>query len=49
MSKSGISFEEVRVDMRKDEEFRIEYEKLRPRYEAIEQIIRARKEQRWIF
>ena len=45
MSKSGISFEEVRVDMLKDEEFRIEYEKLRPRYEAIEQIIRARKEQ----
>lgn len=29
----------------KDEEFRIEYEKLKPRYEAIEQIIRARKEQ----
>ena len=31
--------------MLKDEEFRIEYEKLRPRYEAIEQIIKARKEQ----
>ena len=31
--------------MLKDEEFRIEYEKLKPRYEAIEQIIRARKEQ----
>ncbi len=45
MSKSGISFEEVKVDMLKDAEFRIEYEKLRPRYEAIEQIIRARKEQ----
>lgn len=45
MSKAGISFEEMKVDMLKDEEFRIEYEKLKPRYEAIEQIIRARKEQ----
>ena len=45
MSKAGISFEEMKTDMLKDEEFRIEYEKLKPRYEAIEQIIRARKEQ----
>ena len=45
MSKAGISFEEMKIDMLKDEEFRIEYEKLKPRYEAIEQIIRARKEQ----
>ncbi len=45
MSKAGISFEEMKADMLKDEEFRIEYEKLRPRYEAIEQIINARKEQ----
>ncbi len=45
MSKAGISFEEMKADMLKDEEFRIEYEKLKPRYEAIEQIIRARKEQ----
>ena len=45
MSKAGISFEEMKADMLKDEEFRIEYEKLKPRYEAIEQIINARKEQ----
>lgn len=45
MSKAGISFEEMKNDMLKDEEFKIEYEKLKPRYEAIEQIIRARKEQ----
>ncbi len=45
MSRAGISFEEMKADMLKDEEFRIEYEKLKPRYEAIEQIIRARKEQ----
>ncbi len=45
MTKAGISFEEVKADMLKDEEFKIEYEKLKPRYEAIAQIIRARKEQ----
>ena len=45
MSKAGISFEEMKTDMLKDEEFKIEYEKLKPKYEAIEQIIRARKEQ----
>lgn len=45
MSKAGISFEEMKTDMLKDEEFKIKYEKLKPRYEAIEQIIRARKEQ----
>lgn len=45
MSKVGISFEQMKADMLKDEEFRIEYEKLQPRYEAIEQIIAARKEQ----
>lgn len=45
MSSAGISFEEMKADMLKDEEFRVEYEKLKPRYEAIEQIIRARKEQ----
>lgn len=45
MSKVGISFEQMKTDMLKDEEFKIEYEKLQPRYEAIEQIIAARKEQ----
>ncbi|WP_373265543.1 helix-turn-helix transcriptional regulator [Hungatella hathewayi] len=45
MSKAGISFEQMKVDMLKDEEFRVEYEKLQPRYEAIKQIVAARKEQ----
>lgn len=45
MSKTSVSFEEMKNDMLKDEEFRLEYEKLKPRYEAIEQIVRARKEQ----
>lgn len=31
--------------MLQNEEFRIAYEKLRPRYQAIEQILKARKEQ----
>lgn len=45
MNNAGIYFEEMKADMLKDEEFKIEYEKLSPRYEAIKQIIRARKEQ----
>ena len=45
MSRAGVSFEEVKKDMFMDEEFKAEYERLKPRYEAIEQIIRARKEQ----
>lgn len=45
MSRAGVSFEEIKADLLKDDEFRAEYEKLSPRYEAIEQIIRARKEQ----
>ena len=45
MNKVGISFEEVKADLLKDKEFEAEYERLRPRYEAIEQIVKARKEQ----
>ena len=45
MSKVSISFEEMKRDLLKDSEFKKEYEKLKPRYEAIEQIIKARKEQ----
>lgn len=45
MNKVSISFEEIKEELLRDEEFRAEYERLRPRYEAIEQIIRARKEQ----
>ena len=45
MSNVSISFEEMKNDLLKDNEFKTEYEKLKPRYEAIEQIIKARKEQ----
>ena len=45
MSNASISFDEMKKDLLKDDEFKAKYEKLKPRYEAIEQIIRARKEQ----
>ena len=45
MSRLSVPFEEIEAKMLEDEEFRAEYERLRPRYEAIEQIIKARKEQ----
>lgn len=44
-SKPGISFEQMKQEMFEDERFKSEYDKLRPRYEAISQIIAARKEQ----
>lgn len=45
MANASISFDEMKKDLLEDDEFKSEYEKLKPRYEAIEQIIRARKEQ----
>lgn len=44
MSKAGASFEDVKIELMQDEEFREEYERLRPRYEIISQIIECRKE-----
>lgn len=46
MSKAGVSFDLVKNDLMKDEEFKKEYDKLQPRYEVISQIIEARKEQK---
>lgn len=45
MSNVEITFDEMKNDLLKDKEFELEYEKLKPRYEAIRQIISARKEQ----
>ncbi|MCL1820633.1 MAG: helix-turn-helix transcriptional regulator [Oscillospiraceae bacterium] len=42
MSRAGAKFEEVHERLMKDEEFKSEYEKLKPRYELIAQIIDAR-------
>ena len=44
MSKAGVSFSKVRDDLMKDEEFKIEYKNLRPRYEIISAVIKARTE-----
>lgn len=44
MSRAGASFEEIRTELLNDEAFRQEYERLKPRYEVISQIIEARKE-----
>jgi len=44
MSKAGAKFEEVHNRLMKDEEFKVEYEKLKPRYELIAQIIDARSQ-----
>ena len=45
MSKVGISFDRIKNDLMKDEEFKKEYDRLRPRYEIISQIIDIRKEE----
>ena len=44
MNNTSISFDEMKRDLLKDNKFKTEYEKLKPKYEAIEQIIGARKE-----
>ncbi len=43
--KPSVKFEEIEEQLMKDEEFRVEYEKLRPRYKVISQIIEARNTQ----
>ncbi len=45
MSKAGASFEEVKKLLMKDEEFKTEYDKLKPRYDVISQIIEERARQ----
>ena len=44
MSKAGIKFETIKEMLLKDENFKNEYEKLKPRYEIISQIIETRNE-----
>lgn len=45
MSKASVSFDTIKSDLMKDDEFKLEYDKLQPRYEIISQIIEARREQ----
>lgn len=42
--KAGVEFSQIKSDMLKDDEFRMEYEKLKPEYEEIEQVIKASQE-----
>jgi DNA-binding XRE family transcriptional regulator len=44
MSKAGVKFEDIKARLMKDEEFKAEYEKLKPRYELITQIIDVRNQ-----
>jgi DNA-binding XRE family transcriptional regulator len=45
MSKAGVKLSEVKGLLIKDNEFKTEYEKLKPRYDLISQIIEARTSQ----
>lgn len=45
MSRASVSFATIKDELLADEDFRSEYKKLKPRYEIIEQIIQARKDQ----
>lgn len=45
MNKAGVKFEEIKAMLMKDEEFKNEYEKLKPRYDIISQIIEERAKQ----
>ena len=44
MSKAGVKFEDIKERLMKDSEFEVEYEKLKPRYELIAQVIDARNQ-----
>jgi DNA-binding XRE family transcriptional regulator len=46
MSKASISLETVKKSLMEDDQFKTEYDKLKPRYDAIAQIIKARQELR---
>lgn len=45
MSKAGAKFSEVKDILMKDVEFKEEYEKLKPRYDIVSQIIEERSKQ----
>lgn len=45
MSRAGVKFSEIRELLMKDQEFKSEYEKLKPRYDIISQLIDARTSQ----
>ncbi len=44
MSRTGVPFDSIKSELMLDNEFKEEYERLKPRYDVISQIIEARKE-----
>ena len=44
MSKAGVKIERIKEKLLEEEEFRNEYERLKPRYDIISQFIEARAE-----
>lgn len=44
MSKAGVPFDSIKSELMLDNEFKEEYDRLKPRYDVISQIIEARKE-----
>lgn len=44
MKKAGVKFDEIEKRLMMDDEFKTEYERLKPRYELIAQIIDARNQ-----
>ena len=46
MSNASISLETVKKSLMEDDQFKTEYDKLKPRYDAIAQIIKSRQELR---
>ena len=45
MNKQGAKFDDVKAMLMKDDEFKDEYERLKPRYDIISQIIEERAKQ----
>ena len=46
MSRASVKFEEIKEKLLQEEEFKYEYEKLKPRYEIISQLIEVRSEKK---
>ena len=46
MSDLTVKFSEIKERFMEDEKFKSDYEKLKPRYEIISEIIKARKEKK---
>lgn len=44
MSRASVDFSIIKEELMKDNEFKDEYEKLKPRYELVSEVIKARRE-----